>query len=80
MTRGIEKEMYDRLLALQEKTVVALEKGHAEVSRLGDLIEKMEQTVSDKCRTDERMGLWMKVLTSMVALAGAALVLVQALS
>lgn len=80
MTRGIEKEMYDRLLALQEKTVVALEKGHSELKRLCDQIDVMEKVMRDHCRQDDRMGLWMKVLASLVGLGVAALALIQALS
>lgn len=79
MTRGIEREMYDRLLALNEKTVVALEKGHSEIKRLGDMVEAMEKTVNEKCRSDERMGLWMKVLASLVALALGIIALLQAI-
>lgn len=80
MTRGIEREMYDRLLAVTEKNIVALEKGHSEIKRLGDMIEAMERTVDTRCRQDERLGLWMKVLTGLVALGVAALALVQAIA
>lgn len=78
MTRGIEREMYDRLLALSEKTVVALEKGNSEMDRLGDLVVSIEKLVMEKVRLDDRMALWMKVMVSMVGLTLAIIAIFQA--
>lgn len=78
MSKGIEKDMYDRLLVLQERTIIALEKMNNELTRLNDHTEKIEDMTASLRSADDKAYMWMKVLAGMVALLIAIVTLINA--
>ena len=63
-------ELFDKLLSIQEKSIVAWDRTFNKIEKLGDEIERLAHAVEKKIDSDAKVTRWLKAVTVVFGFLG----------
>jgi hypothetical protein len=61
---------FDKLLAIQEKSIVAWDRAYNKLEKLSDEIERLTFTIEKQTSNDKKFNMWLKGLTYTITILG----------